>query len=390
MTLHTQAPPHSPRPRLAVATLLLSLMAACSDGPDDSKEPQPQNIAVVVRAATTGPVTAKINTTGTVMAEHQTTISAETGGRVLGLPVQLGSVVEKGGLLAHLDPTVAKAQVQQAAASLLQARARLDLAAANLARTEGLHRSSAASDQAMEQARMERDSRAAAVKAAEAGLQLANKSLGDCSLRAPFTGTVSKVQLELGALVAAGTPAFELVSADKLFVLSAVASGAIAYLSEGIPVLLRAPSLPDAVFSARIARLGPSADVTTRTYPIEISLNEDGSALRPGMMTRVEIILERRQDAVLIPRASVIGEAQSTIYVIDAGIAHQRQVEIGLTVGNLVEIRAGLRAGELVVSLGQQKLHDGAEVRIYDMPELPSAAQPAQAAAAAAHSNAPQ
>ena len=375
------------RPSLPVLALLLALPAACSsDHAEDEDTAQDAGIAVVVEAARTGSVTEKINTTGTVMAEHQALISAEVAGRVIELPVDLGSKVEKGTLLARLDPTVASAQHRQAAANLAQARAGLHLAEAHLERTESLHGQSAASEQALDQARIELDSRVAGVEAAEAGLNLSQKALADCSMRAPFAGTVAQVQLELGVLVAPGTPAFQLVSVDHLFVLSAVSSSVIGDVAQNLTVRLLAPSLQEESFSGHVARLGPSADVRTRTYPVKIKIDESKGLLRPGMMTRVEIVLEQRESAVLVPRTSVLGETENHLFVVSDGLASKRAVTTGLTVGNQIEIRSGLEPGELVVSLGQQKLQDGARVRIYDMPKLPGAEPDSPAASASASS----
>ena len=254
-----------------------------------------------------------------------------------------------------------------------------------LERTQALHLQSAASDQMLDQARIERDSRAGGVKAAEAGVALSEKSLADCSLRAPFAGTVGKVDLELGALVGPGTPAFQLVSAGKLFVLSMLSSGVIGSVAADMQVRLQAPSLPGRSFSGRVARLGPAADMRTRTYPIEIDLEDSEEMLRPGMMMRVEIVLEQRGSAVLVGRSSVLDEPDSRVFVISDEVAHLRKVKTGLVVGDQIEIQSGLSAGDLVVSLGHQKLIDGSTVRIYDMPELPEPTQDSPAASAAAN-----
>ena len=165
-----------------------------------------------------------------------------------------------------------------------------------------------------------------------------------------------------------------------------MSSSVIGDVSENLPVRLLAPSLQEESFSGHVARLGPSADVRTRTYPVKIKIDESKGLLRPGMMTRVEIVLEQRESAVLVPRTSVLGETENHLFVVSDGLASKRAVTTGLTVGNQIEIRSGLEPGELVVSLGQQKLQDGARVRIYDMPKLPGAEPDSPAASASASS----
>ena len=102
----------------SLALVLLVLSGCSSENALEASDDEVEGIAVVVEEAVTGSVTEKINTTGTVMAEHQSLISAEASGRVVELPVALGSRVARGELLARLDPTVSRAQVEQAKASL--------------------------------------------------------------------------------------------------------------------------------------------------------------------------------------------------------------------------------------------------------------------------------
>ena len=102
------------------------------------------------------------------------------------------------------------------------------------------------------------------------------------------------------------------------------------------------------------------------------------------MMIQVEIVLEQRSGAVLVSRSSVLDEPNSRVFVISNDVAHVREVETGLLVGDRIEIRSGLAAGVLVVSLGYQKLVEGSAVSIYDMPEVPGPSQDSPAASAAA------
>ena len=355
---------------LAVLSCVVLALSGCSpqQEKDQTEDIEKQAPRVVTETATSGRVTEKINTTGTIKPQREVVISSEGAGRVIVLAAALGTKVEAGALLARLDATVQDAQREQARAALRQARAALELAQSEFERSKTLHEQQALPDSLLEQARIGRDSSDASVAAAEAGLKLAEKAVSNCSLRAPFAGTVAEVHLELGALVAPGTPAFQLMSVGRLQVLAAVSSSVVGRIEEGMAVLLRVPSIGDRLFHGQVEHLGPSADPRTHTYPLEVLVDNADGALRPGMMAKVEIILEQRSEAVLVPRACIFEGARPSVFVVADGRAVARPVELGQSHGDQVEVLSGVAAGELIVSLGRQNLKDGDPVIPYEMP----------------------
>ncbi len=324
---------------------------------------------IVTETAVTGSVSDQVSTTGSVLPEREVVIAAEGSGRVIKLPVSLGSVVKKGALLAKLDSTVQRAQAKQAHANLRQAEAALELAASEFARAETLHGKQAVSDLVLEQRRIQHESSEAGVEAARAGVALANKAVADCSVRAPFAGTVAEVHLELGALVAPGTPSFRLVSIKQVRVLSGVSGSAVGKIQIGMPIDLRIPSLGDRAFRGVVGRIGPTADPRTRTYPLEANVENKDGALRPGMMAKVDVILAQRSEVVLVPRSCIIEDTPPHVFVVRDGRAEQRSVTLGQNQDELVEVLSGIEAGEVMVSLGRQRLSDGDLVSPYSMPD---------------------
>jgi membrane fusion protein (multidrug efflux system) len=378
--------------RAALALLSAALLAAggCDARPaeDEPATTEQEPARVVVETATSGHVTEQINTTGTIKPLREVIVAAEGSGLVIALPVSLGAAVARGAPLAWLDATVQEARLEQAHASLAQARAALELASGDFERASTLHGQHAVTDQVMQQRRIQRDSSEAAARAAEAGVTLAEKAVADCTLRAPFAGTVAEVKLELGALVAPGTPAFHLVSVERVRVLAALSGSDVGRVEEGMPVQLQVPTLGERIFEAHVEHIGPSGDPRTRTYPLEVVVENEDGALRPGMLAKVDVILAHRSDAVLLSRSCIIEGATAQAFVVKDGRAELRSLDLGESRGEQIEVRSGIAAGELVVSLGRQSLRDGDPVSIYDMPAARGAA-PADPPATAARATAP-
>ena len=379
--MHRRAPQTWPSNRAAPAKLSQSfgwiaagvLVFAVGCGTEQAEvaeEQTDERIAVTVEVARAARVEDRISATGTIKAQHQALISAETGGRVTEVAVELGSKVSRGATLIRLDPTTASAQVQQAAAAVDQAQAASRLAEAQQLRAQKLHKEGALSDQNLEQAEIETDSRRAALSAAEAGLALAEKALADCTLRAPFAGTVGAVQVELGSLVAPGSPALNLVSSEQLFVSSTLTSSEVGQVREGMAARVSIPSLEGQSFAAHVARIGPLADLRTRNYPVELKVEGSSDSLRSGMMVALEILREVREQSVLVPATAVIGGEQPGIFVLDRGSARLRTVTLGRTIGRDIELRDGVEVGEQVIVLGNQRVRDGTAVRLYKMPKV--------------------
>jgi len=122
-----------------------------------------------------------------------------------------------------------------------------------------------------------------------------------------------------------------------------------------------------------VTHVGPEPDARSHTYPVEIEVDGETGWLRPGMVGRVEIAVSSRPDAVVIPQTALTGGDDPYVFVVDGEVAHKRRVTLGQRQGDDIEIQAGLRSGEQVVTLGRQHLADGTAVRTYTLGEGSSA-----------------
>ena len=329
------------------------------------------------------------------------------------LPVDLGSVVRQGDLLAQIEPRDYELGLQQAAAALAQARTcpgpaaggeddRIDLeqvsavrqakavleeANKNRERVKSLSKSGIASqseldtveaaykvaasraDTALEEARV----RAAAVAQRRAEYELARKQLADASVRAPFDGAVQSRTAHLGEYVAPGTPILELVKTDPLRLRLQVPERECALVRTGQVVRLFVEGDTNA-YTGQIARLSPALDDQNRMLLVEADVPARGS-LRPGLFARANIIVDERQQGLSVPADALITFAGiEKVVVVQEGKALEKVVVTGRRGPDWVEIISGISAGEQVI-LNPGGLRTGQPVSITtaDRRSLPAA-----------------
>jgi RND family efflux transporter MFP subunit len=335
------------------------------------------------------PLERTVSVTGTLAAEEQVALSFKVTGRVHELLVDLGSPVRRGQVLARLTPTDFELRVQQADAALQQARARLGLPAqgddstVNPEQTALVRQSRAVRDEA----RLTRDrvktfvergiSSRADLDAAEASLEvaagryqdaleeirnreavlaqrrselaLASQALEDTVLRAPIDGAVRERQVTEGEFRSAGTPVLTIVRTDPLLLRVAVPERAATALRRGQAVRVRVEGDP-ATYEGKLVRLGAAIDEGNRTLPVEAVVSNRAGALRPGMFAAAEIIIERQDNALVVPNDAIVTFAgvQKVLLVKD-GRAREQRVRTGRRTGGSVEIIEGVKAGDVVI-----------------------------------------
>ena len=124
-------------------------------------------------------------------------------------------------------------------------------------------------------------------------------------------------------------------------------------------------ALPDARFDGTVRLVGLEADLKTRTFPVEVELDNSHGQLRAGMLARVEAPLREYQDQLLVPRHAVLEREQGRyVYVAQDGAAVERRIETGSSSGGNVQVLRGLEPGELLIVTGQQRLTPGEPVEV--------------------------
>jgi len=293
--------------------------------------------------------------TGQALAWEQIDIASEGNGNLEEQKVEVGQAVKKGDVLFHIDTIAIQSD-------LAQAQARVKLAQQERARAEGLRKSGVASPQLLDQALAEETLASAVLRSLEVRLE---RSI----TRAPIDGVISSLHKEFGEYVDFGTPLCEIVQSDRLKVVIPVPERDIARFAVGNSVAIGFDAFPDQQFTGTIYRIQPTADLATRTYPIEIELPNADGQLRPGMTARAAMVRERHNDAITVPLFAIRPmENQYFVVLEKEGTAHLRQITPGKMNGDRVHVLSGLAAGERLIISGQRDLREGAPVVVRELP----------------------
>jgi len=292
--------------------------------------------------------------TGVVEPFDISRIGAAAAGRIATVLVDIGAKVSKGQVLARLDDKTARERLEDA-------RARLQLAQNELNRQEELNRRGFATAQALQKARTE-------LNQATANVEINEKSLSDMDIRAPFDGYVMDRNIDPGQSIAASDVLFTIASTDRLRLVADVDERDIPRVQVGAEVLARAEAFPGEVFSARVSTINLLGDTRTRTYRVEAPLPDD-TRLMAGMTVDVNVVLNKRDDAVLVPAAAVVrdnpqGSVPGKAYVwrIENGHARKIEVQVGAESPSDAEIRNGVAAGDRVIVNAPRDLKQGRRV----------------------------
>jgi RND family efflux transporter MFP subunit len=199
---------------------------------------------------------------------------------------------------------------------------------------------------------------------ADSALALARKNLSYAVIPSPIDGFVSERTADLGEYVSPQQKVATVVRTNPLRIRIDIPEQAIRQVRVGQSVSITTSAWPERNFSGRVARIAPNVSATSRTLTVEAEIENSDGALKPGQFATVRILQERTEPAVLIPARAVVTEAGvSRAFVIKEGRAEQRLVQTGQTEGDLIEIKSGVAADELVATSNVQQLSDGIAVK---------------------------
>ena len=363
--------------RLAAAVLVLPMLLTLSACGGDAPEPAPDAAEAVDVTATPVEVVRVerstfrdvIELTGTVEAPNDATLSAEASGTITNL-APLGTTVRQGQAVAQINPVMGQAGVAQAEAALEAAEAQAELAEDQFRRQEPLLADSIISAAEFEAVRTQRASALAQVAQARAAVAQARQQLAYTRVVAPFTGTVEERLVERGEQVVPGAPVVRLVSTATVDVEAGVPERYANDIRRGTPVRIQptAYGLPE--LSGTVSFVGSAIDPQSRTFPIEISIDNREGTLKPAMIAKLFVTRSVLDDVLAIPLVAIVrDERGASVFVAvpaegGAYIAERRAVETGPASDGRVVVTDGIEAGDRVVVAGQTQIADGDLVRL--------------------------
>lgn len=321
---------------------------------------QPQ--AVPVTAMTVVPQTLPqyLNAVAVLKAVQQVTLSAEVAGRVAGLSFHSGQKVSASQLLLQLNDGPEQAQ-------LLTAQAKAHYAEQQLARSRQLTPSGAESLDVLQ-------ARQSALAQAQGEVKQVQALIRQKQLIAPFEGELGIRQVNLGQYLNPGEEVVTLTALNKLYVEFTLPQQQFSAIKIGSEVEFSSDVYPDSRFTATVQAIEPQIDAETRNIRIQGILDNPNNQLRPGMYVNAALVLPPQADAILVPATAVETSAQGySVVVVKGKNAEQHgnaeivSVEIGKRSNNQIQIVHGLKSGDVVVTVGQNRLQPGADVIVQSL-----------------------
>lgn len=332
---------------LALTTLLL---AGCGRKPDTHPTSQPDLAAAQVQVQTAESkqrVTTE-EVVGTVQAKLHATLEAKLSGRIDKMPVLLGQAVKAGELVARLDAAEIKARMEQAEAGLQQAER-------DWKRTSSLFDQQAAT-------RSDYDAADSRYRVAKAAVAEAQAMMGYVEILAPFAGVVTKKWAEVGDLATPGKPLIGIEDPSMLQLEADVPDAIASRIQQNARLAIQVDSLKGEL-AGTVMEIAPTADPASRTFRVKLDLPQT-AGLRSGQFARL-IVPVGESNSVRVPTSAVVVRGQLEIlFVVTNQRAQLHLVKTGRTVGDEVEILAGLNSGESVVVGGAALLTDGQPVEV--------------------------
>lgn len=369
-------------PLVLASMLALAALAGCGDGKgsatDARKAGAPQTTPVTVTKAATRTIELTEETVGTLENVFDPRVAAEVAGRVTRVLAEVGKPVKKGELLAEIDPVDLQIQSRADAAEV----ARLETLVANQDRIVGnqqrLVERNFISRNALDESIAQRDALREQLAAAKARLDANRNALTKTRIVAPIDGAIEERMVSPGGYVKVGDPLFRLVGKERLRAHLPFPESAAPRLRVGQKVLLSSPLVPGRVVEARIDDIRPTITATSRALDVIVGFDADGAAFRGGGTVNAQVVIGRRENAVVVPEQSVVlRPAGKVVYLYDEGKAVQRVVQTGVRKDGMFEITEGLAGGETVIVDGAGFLTNNAAVALAKPRAGPPGAAPA-------------
>ena len=340
--------------KISIIALAALVLAGCGQKKDSQSQAQqaamaaqPKAQTVKVQPAAKQEVKQDGSYSATVQAFAVNNIAPQSGGRIQKINVEVGDYVGKGQILAEMD------RVQ-----LDQAKLRLSNAETELGRLKQLY----------EQGGLAQSDYEAAELNYKVSKSTYDNLVENTILRSPITGVVTARYYDRGDMYGMASPIFTVQQITPVKILVGISEGDYTKVSKGDKVTLSVDALPGKTFSGTIKRIYPTIDPMTHTVNVEVQVPNTDRQLRPGMYAKVNVTFGHNR-SIVVPDAAVVrlqGSGQRNVFVVENGVAVQKEVTLGRHFDGQYEILSGLEEGEQVVVKGGSALRNGAQVEVIE------------------------
>ncbi|MBK8793035.1 MAG: efflux RND transporter periplasmic adaptor subunit [Holophaga sp.] len=342
--------------------LCLLLQVACGH----RGNPQPSEIAAAIGTAQPRRIQEfeRVSVSGSVTSPGAASqVAFLVPGRALQVFPREGEPVRPGQVLAVLDSVNLTHAVEAAHAQAEAARASDQRTEGEFQRMKQLFESQSLAPNDFAKFTAAREAAHQQFLQAAAGEGIAKKNLADARLVAPLGGYIAKRMVEPGVMVAPGQPVFEIATLDPIEVNVGVPETDIRLVKVGQAASVVVHALPGRIFKGTVKVVNVSADPATRTYMTRISVPNPDRDLKVGMVAEVSITGTQKFDMTVVPAEAIVRDPQGATLVFqyfpDQKRVFSKRVEVGVLLGQDIQIRSGLTGNETIVVAGQHALRNG-------------------------------
>lgn len=368
-------------PRIVGLAALIGVLAGCTGAAPSSNKSEalakrvdqkPQAIPVEAQLPVRGSLSEFFETTTRVEAERSVQVTSEGIGKCLKIQVDEGDSVTKGDVLAELDTSELNTQLASARTQLAKAKA--DYSRSRESVKEGLV------------APLEFENAKYALEQQQASVDQLNVQLANMTIRAPLSGIVTQKLVQVGQIISSGSPCFEIIDPKSYYLnVNVPEKNYLSRIEVGQEAKVNLDSLDEDI-TAKVRRIHPAVDETSGTVKVTLDVERSAlSKLRNYAFARVNVVLATHENALMVPKNAVVEEnTRKYVYVVEraapenaevsSGVdaaedglaltAQRREIKTGLEDSANIEIVEGIADDDLVITVGQQTLKSGSEVKL--------------------------
>lgn len=302
---------------------------------------------------------------GIVEPERKVEIFSRLSAYVKSIVKEEGDFVRKNEVLATLDDTEIKISFQQAQIQLDQAKLSLEEESKNYERSQELKKRELISEQEFQTSEALYKQRQLELADRQESFKNLQLQLNWTRIRSLSEGYITERLIEMGDKVNANQQVYTIEDFRPLLIRVFVPTSDAIKLTTGLDSEVTTDIIPGAVFPGDVKLINPRIDVQTGTVKVTVEVDDETLRLKPGMFVEVRIVIGMKEDVLVIPRKAILYKQNKTyVFVTERGQATQREVSLGLTEEDHVEVTDGLTEGEAIVTVGVESLKDGQRIEV--------------------------
>lgn len=336
-----------------ITLMLLSalVLGSCAKKKTEKIEAEKKIPLVKVKEIQGESFTEKFRVVGSLKPYASAKLSSEEGGIITFLNKDKGSRVYKGEVVVRLLKDQDNAMYEQALSQM-------NLAIDNFQRTERLYKEGVATEQQYTGAKLQ-------LEAAEKSVDVYKVRLRKGYVSSPISGVVDAKMMNKGEMSAPGVPILSIIDVSRVKISAGIPERYLGELRLGQIIKITFDMFPDDEFNGSISYIAPALNPQTRTFEIEVVIQNRGGKLKPEMMANIEVSKKTLEDVIVLQQDLIIDNVtEQFVYVLENGIAKKRILKLGGRSGNDVVIEEGLNQGDMLIYEGFQGLKDGETIEV--------------------------